>query len=44
VIYLSDAVLTPSLWQQVCPMLHVIASYVPAYVVICFMFPKEVIR
>jgi hypothetical protein len=22
------------------PILHVIASYVPAYVFICFMFPK----
>jgi hypothetical protein len=40
-MYLSDAVITPSLWQTIVPLLHLAASYAPAYVVVCFAFPRE---
>jgi hypothetical protein len=44
-MYLSDAVLTPTIWQTAQPLLasalHIAAGYLPVYLMICLLFPKE---
>jgi hypothetical protein len=40
-MYLTNAVITPSLWQQIAPLLHIVAGYLPVYFAVCLCFPRE---